>query len=928
MDRNARERWRRIESLLDGALDSNDSLTPESESDPAIRAEAGRLLGRRDRVAGFLERPALEWARDLFTTPATDSAPRYIGPWRILREAGRGGMATVYVAERDDPQLRHRVAIKVLREGIGDSQALRFVRERQILLSFEHPSIARLLDGGVTEDGLPWFAMEYVDGVPITRYCEDHRLEVRARLALFLQVCDAVQYAHRKLVIHRDIKPSNLLVTGEEDDAVVKLLDFGIARSLELDPGDGAELTRAGLIPLTPEYASPEQLRGESVSTASDIYQLGVLLYELLSGHRPHRLGGLPLHEIHRVVCETDVAPPSSVVPARDARRLRGDLDDIAGMALRPDADRRYASVDRLAADIRRHLADEPVEARPDTLMYRTGRFIRRHRIGVASATAIFLLLASFAAAMTIQRVRIAHERDRAEQATAFLADLFQVFEPIETRAVVVPVADVLARGVERARSELADQPVLRATILETIAEVYEVRGLHEEAEPLLEEALATQSAELGADHLDVGASLHRMASLAYERGRYAQAESRYREALVIFRRRLDAGALGRIQAESGLALVLRARGDYTTADSLLREVMSAPLVNADSSVDAPITLMFLGKLRTRSGDYEEAERLLRESLDRRLALMGREHPAVANSFDALGELMLARGDTDAAESFFLEALSIRDAIYDEDHTDIASGLTYLARAHLDRADAASADTLLRRALPIFRRAFGDESPDVADALEHLAAVHVVRGELDAADTLLHDALAIWRGMPLEPTHDRPATLLLRIGALRMRQDRHEEARSLLEEGLALRQRSLPPAHWLVGEAMSLLGACLSMQGRFEEAERLLVAGHRAVAAVRAEDDRITRDALERIREHRARTESLRERLVPRARRDLPEVSIGIGEVAVRATPRRALRGPDDGTSGGLRFGEHLRDAVLRADDVRQRESGEATVLR
>jgi serine/threonine-protein kinase len=887
------ERWRAVEELLDAELEgvtqvADNAPVARAEAPLEARREADRLLGLRARISGFLERPAAELASALILDAPPSDVPAgpplsHFGPYRIIREAGRGGMATVFLAECDAPDLRQRVAIKVIRDGIPAAGLVeRFLRERRILASLDHPGVARLLDAGVTEQGLPWFAMEYVDGVPITRYCDERRYAIDARLELFLRVCDVVQYAHGKLVVHRDLKPSNILVTepaSGEPRGRVKLLDFGIAKLLAPEAGVEATLTRGAMLPLTPEYASPEQLRGESASVASDVYQLGVLLYELLTGRRPHAGSGLPLHEFRRVVLGKAPEPPSSVVsrlprdgsgmragqdtvetvareratlPERLRRRVAGDLDTICLTALRTEPERRYASVERLADDVRRHLRHEPLHARRDSLLYRWRSFVRRNRVGVAGGILLFTLLAAFAAAMAVQAGRTRQERDRAEQATAYLVDLFGAFEPLEARGATVLVPDLLNRGAARARVELADQPLLRARVLDVIAEGFQLQGLHSDAEPLFEEVVALRAAALGREHIDFARSLVRLADLRYERGRY-DAEPLYADALEIFRKALGADSPELVRAQIGLALVLRARGLYPDADSLLRMSLEVARTLPETELDIPIALSFLGKLRMRDGDFDEAERLLSEALTLRLSLLGREHPAVANALDALGELQLARGDAGSAETYFSEALAIRGALYEERHTDVASGLTYLARARLETGDLVATDTLLSKALPIFRRAFGDDSPDVAEVLERMGDTGVALGDLEAADSLYERALDIWRGKDVEPTHDRVATLLVRIGTLRMRQGELRAALPLLRQGLTLRRRALPEGHWKVAEAMSMLGDCLSRLGRFEQAEPLLVQGLADLRRVRGEQDRLTRHGSQLVAAHRER---------------------------------------------------------------------------
>ena len=441
MTPDALERWQQADAVFSEALD----LPPEKRAafldeacagDADLRREVERLFEADAQAGLFLETPS-----DWFDAPRLpgpgvaaegDRARRavlgqQVGPYRLLDEIGHGGMGTVYLAERADGQFEQQVALKLVRSGVATDEALRRFRlERQILAGLHHPHVARLLDGGVTEDGTPYFVMEYVAGIPIDRYCDEHRLSIAERLRLFCTVCAAVQYAHQNLVVHRDLKPSNILVT---DDGQVKLLDFGIARLLDPEARTlSPALTQTGLRLMTPEYASPEQVRGEPVGTASDGYQLGVLLYELLTGHRPYRLPGRLLHHIERIVCEemptrpstavvqieevevsgdggTQSITPEQVSRARSTsierlrRRLAGDLDNIVLMALRKEPARRYASVGNLEADIQRHLTGLPVRARPDTLVYRATKFVRRNWIGVA---ATLLVMLSLVAGLTV----------------------------------------------------------------------------------------------------------------------------------------------------------------------------------------------------------------------------------------------------------------------------------------------------------------------------------------------------------------------------------------------------------------------------------------------------------------------------------------------------------------------------------------------
>jgi serine/threonine-protein kinase len=484
------ERWAEVDRLFAAALER-----PAAERDrfleiacPAeLRPAVSRLLAADAASGGFLERPV---ARLLGETASEAPAPgRRLGPYRLLREIGTGGMGTVYLAVRDDAQYERQVAVKVLRAGLADPAARhRFLAERQILARLEHPAIARLYDGGTTADGRPYLVMEWIDGLPLTGYCDQNRLSIEARLSLFLQVAAAVQHAHQNLLVHRDLKPGNILVTAEGEP---RLIDFGIAKQLAPEGGDG-NLTRTGLRLLTPSYASPEQVRGEAITTASDVYSLGVLLYELLAGRSPYRVEPGLLHEVERAICEEEPERPSQALlrspaagptaeaiaaargmrPAALRRRLAGDLDNVVLMALRKEPGRRYGSAAQLAADLERHLGDLPVLARPDTLAYRGRKFVQRHRAAVAAAGLSLLVLAGFVVSLAAQGRRLARERDKARYALSFLVDVFEDADPHKTAGAALTAREILARGAARAAGELSRPPEVQAAALDAIGQL------------------------------------------------------------------------------------------------------------------------------------------------------------------------------------------------------------------------------------------------------------------------------------------------------------------------------------------------------------------------------------------------------------------------------------------------------------------------
>ncbi|HZJ65538.1 MAG TPA: serine/threonine-protein kinase, partial [Kofleriaceae bacterium] len=500
--------WSEIEELFDRAValerGERAAFLEQACSDPAVRREVESLLLADEQAAGFLEPP-----------PAAPMPDGRIGSYRLLRKLGEGETSTVYLAARDDEHYDQRVAIKLIRPGMDSRQILqRFHQERQILASLNHPNIARLLDGGTAPAGQPYFVMEYVDGQPLDVHCEQANLSLTRRLELFGAICQAVHFAHRNLVVHRDLKPGNILVAG---DGTPKLVDFGIAKLLDPERiGIRVEPTATVARLMTPHYASPEQVQGKPVSTASDVYSLGVILYKLLTGQRPYDFGSQSLHEIERVVCETTPAPPSHAarVPRRD--RWPRDLDNIVLMAMRKEPERRYASAQELADDVRRCLEHRPVLARRDTLGYRASSFVRRNPGAVAAAGVVFLSLLAGAIATTWQWRRAVAEQTRAEtqrmtaeQTLNFVVELFKVPDsPVAVHDVTA--RELLERGTARLHGESHQPPDVRAALEHTLGVVYRNLGDYQQAQKLLEEAVAMRSSLPGGE-LDLAESLYQL---------------------------------------------------------------------------------------------------------------------------------------------------------------------------------------------------------------------------------------------------------------------------------------------------------------------------------------------------------------------------------------------------------------------------------
>ena len=781
------------------------------------------------------------------TTSAQGRAPaveRRIGPYRILRELGQGGMGVVYLAARADEEFRKRVALKVIRSGAASEEVVRhFKRERQILAGLDHPNIAKLLDGGTTDDGLPYFVMEHIEGEPLLTYCDSRKLSVAERLKLFQAICSAVQYAHRNLVVHRDIKPGNIVVA---EDGSPRLLDFGIAKFL--NPELAGEAPTATALVMTPAYASPEQARGERITTATDVYSLGVVLYELLTGHLPYRLPSLQPLEVLKAISEQEPEKASTAIervvtattasggpvervtpdtvsstregtPDKLQRRLRGDLDNILMLALRKEPPRRYASVEALSDDIRRYLQGLPVKARQPTAGYRAGKFLRRHIAGVAASAAFVVLLIGFAVAMAMQSARVARERDLAEKqraaaqqgrqtaqrVSAFLVDLFRVSDPSKARGETITAREVLDRGTTKIATELKDEPEVRATLMTTMGDVYRNLGLYDKALPLLEEALQTRKAALGNEHVDVAKSLHSLATLLRIRGDYPGAAARHREALAMQRKLLGNENADVAKSLNSLAIVLYLTGDYAASESLHREAlaMQRKLLGNEHS-DVIQTLINLAGVVEQRGDYAAAEALFREALTLGRKLLGNEHPTTVASLGNLAVVVFDQGRYEEAEALTREALTVRRKLYGNEHPDVASSLNNLAQLLVETGDQDGAEKLSREAVAMGRKLLGNEHPKVALYLVSHAETLCRGPKPGDADASARQALAIFR-------------------------------------------KTLPADHPFIAVAESVLGGCLTRARRYMEAETLLLGSYPAIEAKFGERSPDTRKARQRM---------------------------------------------------------------------------------
>lgn len=676
------EQWARVEAIFHMALErpaeERRGYVEGACDDPGLRAEVMSLLEEASSGDGWIDE-LLDRASalaDTFDTGAEPSslAGRCLGAYRLEREIGRGGTSLVYLARRSDGAFDRSVAVKVLTGHANDPLLVRrFRREQQVLSDLVHPNIAALYDGGVTDEGLPYFVMEHVEGLPIDRYCQDGGLGVEDRIRLFLEVVAAVEYAHRNLVIHRDLKPSNILVTAEGH---VKLLDFGLAQ-IVAGEGGGPEagLTRRVDRWMTPEYAAPEQVRGERTTTATDVYQLGVVLYELLVGRRPYPDSGGSAFLLEKAVCETEPARPSAAAPRADSGRLRralaGDLDAIILMALRKEVPLRYPSAGALGLDLRRYLEGRPVEARQGDRRYHALKFLRRHARGVTAAA---LALIAFLVVTALYTAGVARERDRARlesakatEVTEFMLELFEAGHPEEDRGRLLTAPDLLERGIARAEA-LETQPALQAQVLATVGRAYHAMGDFERSDTLFERSLRLRRNHLAPRHADVGTSLGLLGWSRLVQGDYASAEIRFDEALTIHRAALGPGHPEVANALHGLALAINGRGRTVDAIRMLRSANEIRRARLGPHPELANGLHDMALLLIYAGDGAGARQLAEESLAMRRRLLDPDHPAIGRSADLLAGLLQEAGEITAAEELYREALRILRQALGDDH--------------------------------------------------------------------------------------------------------------------------------------------------------------------------------------------------------------------------------------------------------------------
>jgi serine/threonine-protein kinase len=821
------ERWQRIDELFHAAVACEPPnraayLEGSCDGDLWLRKEIESLL-LADERADLDKAPTFPDAVWLLERDGP-FAGRHIGPYRVIREIGSGGMGTVYLATRDDKTFEKQVAIKLIPSGRDTAEIVqRFRNERQILASLDHPNITRVLDGGTTDDGLPYVVMEYIDGEPIDQYCARHGSGMVERLHLFQSVCAAVQYAHQRLVIHRDIKPGNVLVTK---DGVARLLDFGIAKLLDSQrsyEGDLVAVTGARF--LTPLYASPEQVRGGPITTATDVYSLGVLLYQLLTGQRPYRSirSSSPVSPaaIERAICEEEAEKPSLVAELLRRQSLQGDLDNIVLMALRKEPHRRYVSAAQFSEDISRYLNNLPVIARQSTRGDRLRKFARRNRTGVIAAGLVLFTLTGGLAA-TVWQARVARQqRDRArlEQAKAdriksFLKDMLTFSSPEYTssnpsRNQDAKVSEIVDQAARRAESELADQPEVLEEVQSTIGAVYAAEGRYDQAEVILRVARDRSIRLYGIDSHEAAEVSGELAGVLLGKGNYAEADALSRQDIEIERKLLQ-------QGRGSLAGLARALGAYG------------------------------GMLDQRNDS--RAERYLREALTYSSAFTGKERVFVAMLYNDLSNETGYRGDAKESERYLRASLDEYRKLPAGTFVEMATTLSNLGAMLIAQKKYAEAEPLVREGLALRQKVLGDSHTGTASALFRLSDLLYWQGKYGEAEKAAHDSIDVFKRALAVPEDSTLFTNpLVEMGSILDTEGRFREAETYLRQALEIRTRLLPQGNLLIGRAEAVLGECLTLQKRHAEAEPLLLDSYRIYESKTTADDARRIDAGQRL---------------------------------------------------------------------------------
>jgi serine/threonine protein kinase/tetratricopeptide (TPR) repeat protein len=827
-------RWERVQTLFHDVADLSKPtqqafLEAECREDPALMVEVLGLLEEDARGDSLLDRDAGYVAGQVLGEAIPPAfLNQDFGPYRISDVLGQGGMGVVYLAERED--LGSVAAIKILRDAwLSPERRERFASEQRTLAQLNHPAIARLYDASTLPDGTPWFVMEYVEGVPLTTFCEEHASSIPERLRLFRAVCEAVEHAHRHLIVHRDLKPSNILV---KPDGSVKLLDFGIAK--QLDSLDGpVDQTKTGLRMMTPAYAAPEQILGEPVGIHTDIYTLGIVLYELLTGRLPLDLSNRTPGEAGAAIVAQQPARPSAVAKEKSvSKRAWADLDVVCLTAMRKEPERRYRTVEALIRDVDHYLASEPLDARPDTFGYRLSKYVRRNWRAVSATAAAFLIVVTLVVFYTVRlataRNAAVAEAARTQRIQHFMLNLFQGGDEAVGPADSLRVVTLIDRGVQDAKS-LDGQPAVQAELYETLGSIYQKLGKLDQADSLLRRALDQRRALFGSDNAEVAKSLVALGRLRVDQADYKEADRLIREGLQMSRRHLGPDHPAIASATLALGQVLEESGQYDAGIKVLEQAVGLRSVAArggPASADLAASMRELANTHFYAGHLAVADSLDRLVLAITRTLNGERHPLVAEDLINLGAVQQEWGHYKEAEQYYRQALDITQAFYGPNHYKTAAGLTVLGRAlRFEPQGNDEAARLFEQALVIRERVFGKVHPQVASTLNEMGGVALARNRFAEAEVLARRVLAIYRTV-YGGKHAFTGVGVSNLASVYVAQQQYARAEPVYREAIDIFTEAQGAEHLNTGIARIKLGRTLLRQGRYAEAVRETLAGY------------------------------------------------------------------------------------------------------
>jgi len=831
-------RWTQIRSLFDQAADLSESerlpfLQKASAGDIELLRHVLAML-EEDRRSSLLDGSMAHVASRLLNESSSEILNKEFGPYRVLRLIGEGGMGLVYLAERTD--LGSMVAIKVLRDAwLSPARRARFTSEQRVLGQLTHPSIARLYGADTLPDGTPWFVMEYVDGVPLTEYCRGHASSVEEKLRLFRLICEAVQYAHAHAVIHRDLKPSNILV---KSDGSVRLLDFGIAKQLEnLDAP--VDQTMTGLRLLTAAYAAPEQIRGGPVGVRTDVYSLGVILFELLAGEHPFDLSGLTPGEAATIVVGFDPGKPSNRLKksigaggnTHLSRSAWADLDILCLTAMHKDPARRYVSVEALIRDIDNYLNGEPLEARPDSIGYRTGKFVRRNWRALAATATVLAIIVGLTVVFTWRLAKARNqalaEAARTQRIQQFMIDVFQGGDEIAGPAADLKVVDMLDRGVRQAMA-LNSDPKVRAELVYNFATIYENLGQLSKSDTLMQIALEQRKQLYGADSAEVAQALSSLGMLRSTQSRLDEAEPLVRDGLAMAKRHLEVNHPQVTEATINLGRVLGEKGDYAEAIQLLQQAVENESVPGVPEAELAKALSALADVNYNAGHYQACVPLYQRLLEMHRQLYGDRHPLVAEDLSNLGATMIDLGFYSQAESYIRQALEVTRSYYGDENPKVAANLTTLRRALEYQKKFDEATAVLQQALSIDERAYGPVHATVAETLNELGNIASMQDHLDEAEAKFRRVVEIYRSI-YGDHHPFVAIALSNIGTVLLDRKDYSGAEAIYRDVVRRFTEALGANSVNTAIARIKLGRTLLRERRYQDAAEETLTGYQVL---------------------------------------------------------------------------------------------------